>query len=98
MLSLGLIIKFLIYVVGPLLGIGFIYYKGYSSGKANEQDKHDKAVRQAIDEARQAESENQQLDYERDRQIDSISNLKSDDLLRLFREKLWGKDPNEPPK
>lgn len=95
-LSLDLIVKLLVYVVGPLLGVGFVYYKGYSSGKANEQDKHDKAVRKAIDEARTAEAENQTLDYERDRQIDSISDIKSDDLLRLFNEKLWGKNPDKP--
>lgn len=96
MFSLDLIVKFLIYVIGPLLGVGLIYYKGYSSGKKTEQDKHDAAVKKAIEEVRSAEADNQKLDYERDRQIDSISNITDPELLRVFNEKLWGKDPNKP--
>lgn len=97
LLTADLIVKILLYGVGPLAGILFIYFKGYGAGKEKADQAYSDALHKLEEGVRGAEKQNQQLDYERDRQINSISDIKSPELLKLFNSKLWGrKDSSKP--
>jgi threonine/homoserine/homoserine lactone efflux protein len=79
--------KWLLMLIGSILGAGYIFYKGYSTGSAVAKGEQKAAEEQLNHDVRSVEAENQTIESKKEQDVQAANSTSG--IASLL--KLWGK-------
>lgn len=91
--------KLVLYVLGPLIGILYVFYRGWKYGKDQKELEQRRIEEDLQIKIKGAEAKNATEDWKRDQAINEVGNSNKSmlDLIQLWNSRWGGKDKDQSP-